>query len=217
MCSLFPWQHGISYLFFTLLTEKLCKETLKRALSADENGQKELAITLYSDAVEQILTIEDASTREKLNKFALSALERAELLKASITKQVNQQNSSGNVEPRLDNPSQLATSSYSSEHAIGNHIPNLKLAGSAQHSVVRGYTAEEKQVLEHTSHINSKVTNNCSLPYCLLTIVFFRYIYRLWTLTLEKNLLSPFHLLTRLVIVDSVRPIGHRWQKLKRI
>jgi calpain-7 len=135
----------------------LCKEILKQALTADENNEKELAIKLYSDAVERILSIEDVSTREKLNKFALSALERAEKLKESITKPVNQQKTSGDERSRVDHPSQLATSSFSNDHSISNHIPNLKLVGSSKQSITKGYTAEEKQVLEHTSHINSKV------------------------------------------------------------
>lgn len=56
-------------------------EMLRRALDADEQGDKLLAVELYSNAVEMILKITDTSLREKLNKYAVNALERAEELR----------------------------------------------------------------------------------------------------------------------------------------
>lgn len=61
--------------------ESECRSILSRALDADEAGDKELAIELYGKAVETILRIEDRERREKLNKFAKQALDRAEELK----------------------------------------------------------------------------------------------------------------------------------------
>lgn len=56
-------------------------EMLRRALDADEQGDKPLAVELYSNAVEMILKITDTTLREKLNKYAVNALERAEELR----------------------------------------------------------------------------------------------------------------------------------------
>lgn len=56
-------------------------EILSSALDADENGDKERAVELYSKAVEMVLKISDASVRAQLNKYAVQALERAEELR----------------------------------------------------------------------------------------------------------------------------------------
>lgn len=56
-------------------------EMLRRALDADEQGDKLLAVDLYSNAVEMILKITDPTLREKLNKYAVNAIERAEELR----------------------------------------------------------------------------------------------------------------------------------------
>lgn len=56
-------------------------EMLRSALDADEQGRKEEAIELYSNAVEMVLKISDPTLREKLNKYAVNALERAEELR----------------------------------------------------------------------------------------------------------------------------------------
>ena len=58
---------------------------LKQALEQDENGKHEEALTLYTDAVQLCLqaaqsTI-DNNAKERLNKWATSALDRAEVLK----------------------------------------------------------------------------------------------------------------------------------------
>lgn len=54
---------------------------LSLALDADESGDRDQAVLLYSEAVEQILRIDDKDARARLNKFANQALERAEKLK----------------------------------------------------------------------------------------------------------------------------------------
>lgn len=57
------------------------KEILRQALDADENGDKENAVELYTKAVEIILKISDPTLRERLNKYAVQALDRAEELR----------------------------------------------------------------------------------------------------------------------------------------
>ena len=56
-------------------------EILSSALDADERGDKEQAVELYTKAVEFVLKIGDAKTREQLNKYAVQALDRAEELR----------------------------------------------------------------------------------------------------------------------------------------
>ncbi|XP_039453732.1 calpain-7-like [Culex pipiens pallens] len=126
--------------------ESECHKLLSRALDADESGQKELAIELYGQTVETILRIENRESREKLHRFAMQALERAEELKG-IRK---------NVPPsQLSVPQGMATTHpvrSSASVASPVHSPKLEVSGSRQ-----AYTSEEKKVLEHTSHINAKV------------------------------------------------------------
>lgn len=57
------------------------KEILKEALDADESGDKEKAVEFYTKAVETILKISDPALRERLNKYAVQALDRAEELR----------------------------------------------------------------------------------------------------------------------------------------
>eukprot|EP00795_Rhopilema_esculentum_P014106 gene14106-5096_t len=58
---------------------------LKQALEQDENGKHEEALTLYTDAVQLCLQAAQSTTdsiaKERLNKWATSALDRAEVLK----------------------------------------------------------------------------------------------------------------------------------------
>lgn len=64
------------------MTEKeTVHEILSSALDADERGEKEQAVELYTKAVEFILKIADPKTRELLNKYAVQALDRAEELR----------------------------------------------------------------------------------------------------------------------------------------
>lgn len=61
--------------------KELVHDILSKALDADEKGDKELAIDFYTKAVELVLKISDPTLKERLNKYAIQALERAEELK----------------------------------------------------------------------------------------------------------------------------------------
>ncbi|ETN61704.1 calpain [Anopheles darlingi] len=131
------------------------RSILSRALDADEAGRKEEAIDLYGEAVEKILRLQDREKREKLNKFALNALERAEKLKG-ITyapKQTPPARPPQTLSPGL--PTAALKPVQSSAGALASPSrsqPALEISGSNH-----GYSNEEKRVLEHTSHINAKV------------------------------------------------------------
>lgn len=56
-------------------------EILSKALDADERGDKEGAIVHYTNAVEKILKIGDPDLKQRLNKYAIQALDRAEELR----------------------------------------------------------------------------------------------------------------------------------------
>lgn len=86
------------------MTEKeAVHEMLRSALDADEQGRKEEAIELYSNAVEMILKVSDPTLREKLNKYAVNALERAEELRGiSPTHRPRVDNAPKAVSPRND-------------------------------------------------------------------------------------------------------------------
>lgn len=118
-----------------------CHRLLKEALNADDEGNKELAIKLYSQSVEAVLKIEDEEIRKKLHKFAMKALDRAEELKG-ITKTVEKHN--------FNKPSNVLPVNSSSFFAAGNITPILEVSGGQ-----KSYSTEEKIVLQHTSHINS--------------------------------------------------------------
>lgn len=61
--------------------KEIVKDILQQALDADENGDKDNAVELYTKAVETILKISDPTLRERLNKYAVQALDRAEELR----------------------------------------------------------------------------------------------------------------------------------------
>lgn len=61
--------------------KEIVHEILKRALDADERGNKEEAVAHYTNAVEVILKISDPALKESLNKYAVHAIERAEKLR----------------------------------------------------------------------------------------------------------------------------------------
>lgn len=61
--------------------KEIVHEFLSKALDADESGDKEAAVDYYTKAVELILHIKDAAVKEKLNKYAVQALDRAEELR----------------------------------------------------------------------------------------------------------------------------------------
>lgn len=118
-----------------------CHRLLKEALNADDLGNTQLAISLYSQSVEAVLKIEDEEIRKKLHKFAMKALDRAEELKG-IKKTIEK--------PIFNKPSSVLPVNSASCISAGNIKPILEVSGGQQ-----SYSAEEKRVLEHTSHINS--------------------------------------------------------------
>lgn len=61
--------------------KEIIHEILKRALDADERGEKEQAVAHYTNAVELILKISDSAIKDSLNKYAVQALDRAEELR----------------------------------------------------------------------------------------------------------------------------------------
>ena len=63
------------------MNENEIRKILSKALDADESGNKELAIQLYTDSVEAILKIDDKDVKHRLNRYATQALDRAEELK----------------------------------------------------------------------------------------------------------------------------------------
>lgn len=60
-------------------------DLIKRALDADAAGDKGIAIDLYMKGADIYLKIKDLTLKEKLKKFAIDAIERAESLKGIKT------------------------------------------------------------------------------------------------------------------------------------
>uniref|UniRef100_A0A182W9E9 Calpain catalytic domain-containing protein n=1 Tax=Anopheles minimus TaxID=112268 RepID=A0A182W9E9_9DIPT len=131
-----------------MTSEGEIRSILSRALDADEADKKDEAIDLYGQAVEKILRLEDREKRDRLNKFAKQALERAEELKGiKYTGQVVPQPSASHS-PTVLQPVR-SSAGLASPSRSG---PVLEISGNRH-----AYTSEEKKVLEHTSHINAKV------------------------------------------------------------
>lgn len=102
-------------------------------------------------AVEIILSIEDKEKREKLNKFARQALDRAEELKG-ITKKNSPEHPVKNTIP-VQSTSSISTNTRTTaaKTTIPVHSPKLEVVSRD------GYSMEEKKVLEKTSLINSRI------------------------------------------------------------
>lgn len=110
---------------------------------------QEQAIHYYTMAVELILSIEDKEKREKMNKFARQALDRAEELKG-IKKSELPQDPGRKTIPTQSASLPVATASKKTP-TVPTHSPKLEVTSK------EGYTMEEKKVLEKTSTINAKV------------------------------------------------------------
>lgn len=67
--------------FYDMAEKETVHEILSCALDADEHGDKEKAVEYYTKAVETILKISDVTLRDRLNKYAVQAIERAEELR----------------------------------------------------------------------------------------------------------------------------------------
>lgn len=91
------------------------RSILGRALDADEAGRKDEAIDLYGQAVEKILRLEDREKREKLNKFAKQALDRAEELKGI------RHQASGQAAPQASRHSPTVLQPVKSSSALGRN------------------------------------------------------------------------------------------------
>lgn len=88
--------------------KEIVHETLSKALDADEKGDKAAAIEFYSKAVELVLKITDPSLKERLNKYAIQALERAEELRGiSAPKSVRKINETHLPGLRITSESQI--------------------------------------------------------------------------------------------------------------
>lgn len=123
-----------------------CHFLFKQALDADESGLNELALELYTRAVDLALNtkkeLSDSNIVEKLKQIACQALERAEKLKRDL-----KQSEFSHREQRVgDNVDGSHTRVTPALHR-GNSI-QLKISGSDT------YTEEEKKVLTATSWIN---------------------------------------------------------------
>lgn len=100
-------------------------------------------------AVEMIISIEDKEKREKLNKFARQALDRAEELKG-----IKKKEDSPSEDPKTlihMQKSALVSPTSNKNVTIPTHSPKLEVISR------EGYTMEEKKVLEKTSLINSRI------------------------------------------------------------
>lgn len=152
------------------------KEILRQALDADENGDKENAVELYTKAVEIILKISDPALRESLNKFAVQSLDRAEELRGisspkRTTQATNVDESPANNRIQSKCIFDWLVSLFSCLLRAKNLIisdtntakldaeikptPKPRVVPAASGS--SGYTEDEKRVLNHTSNINKNI------------------------------------------------------------
>lgn len=69
-------------------SKQMAKEVydlMQRALDADSAGDKDTAIELYMKGADTFLRISDVTLKDKLKKFAIDAISRAEELKGITT------------------------------------------------------------------------------------------------------------------------------------
>lgn len=155
------------------MTEKeMVKGILSSALDADEQGDIEKAVKYYSKAVEVILKISDPALRERLNKYAVQALDRAEELRG-ISSPTHKAQSENIDEGHASDQRVQSTFKFikKSKMALNNCVISFGLLGThiarpeADHKPVPkprtsgapGYTEDEKRVLNHTSNINANI------------------------------------------------------------
>ncbi|CAG4940491.1 unnamed protein product [Parnassius apollo] len=122
-----------------------CYFLMQQALDADEANLKDLALQLYTQAVELAVSINtnDPEVKLKVKNVAAQALDRAEEIKG--IKKISALSINGPTKPVVSPKAQLQR-----EQSV-----HLKVTGK------QVYTEEEKEVLRQTSHIN----NNCFLPF----------------------------------------------------
>ncbi|XP_072948969.1 calpain-7-like isoform X2 [Epargyreus clarus] len=124
-----------------------CYFLLQQALDADEADLKDLALQLYTQAVELAVSVKDADPdiKTRIKNVATQALDRAEEIKG-----IKKMGALSINEPKRP--------------VISPNKAHLQREQSVQLKVVSGkqvYTEEEKEVLRQTSNIN----NNCFLPF----------------------------------------------------
>ncbi|XP_063536110.1 calpain-7-like [Cydia strobilella] len=121
-----------------------CYFLLQQALDADEAGLEDLALQLYTQAVELAVTIKssDPDIQTKVKNLARQALDRAEELKG-----IDKIGAMSLNEAKRPPPNKAQLQREQSVH--------LKVSGK------QVYTNEEKEALRQTSNIN----NNCFLPF----------------------------------------------------
>jgi len=134
---------------------------LNEALELDENGEQEEALEQYKLAVEVCLTarqrVENLEIKEKLNKVAEQALERAESIKADAReKEVSVE------EPQQKPPSvtnlikPLGNLDWGAEDVAGGGVGGGGGPGGGSGVGKGGYSEEEKKVLTATSCVNGR-------------------------------------------------------------
>lgn len=118
-----------------------CQSVLRTALSADEQGDEEMALDLYTQFVELTLKVENPMIKGKVQSLASQAMDRAEDIKKHLTPS-SSSNATHNVE-------EISLGAIAIQPA--DESP-LKLVSGATN-----YSTEEIRVLEHGSHINSLI------------------------------------------------------------
>ncbi|XP_046965982.1 calpain-7-like isoform X1 [Vanessa cardui] len=123
-----------------------CYFLMQQALDADEANLQDLALQLYTQAVEMAVTfkVTDGDVKARINGLAAQALDRAEEIKG--IKKMGSLSIAVPKQPTIS-PNRAQLQREQSVH--------LKVSGK------QVYTEEEKEVLRMTSNIN----NNCFLPF----------------------------------------------------
>ncbi|KAG7308895.1 hypothetical protein JYU34_006165 [Plutella xylostella] len=127
-----------------------CYFLMQQALDADEAGLKDLALQLYTKAVELAVSLKahDQDMKSKITNIATKALDRAEEIK-----RINKMNS---LSLNANSTSRRPATTPTKPQLNRNQSVHLKLTSGKQ-----SYTDEEKSVLLQTSKIN----NNCFVPF----------------------------------------------------
>ncbi|GFG37190.1 hypothetical protein Cfor_09323 [Coptotermes formosanus] len=144
-----------------------CHFLFHQALDADEAGNKDEAVELYTQAVELGIrtrsSARDPELQNKLASLARQALERAEELKGILPPVEDKPTSHVSVPPKLCAVPEHTISSTTVQATVtpnkGAVKPQLHRGSSAHLKVTGGqetYTEEEKRVLLQTSHVNQK-------------------------------------------------------------
>ncbi|XP_043462564.1 calpain-7-like [Leptopilina heterotoma] len=136
-----------------------CKLLLNQALDADEAGDRENALKLYTEAAELGINAKPTNTeiKAKLTNLVRSALDRAEAIKGINRKKIETSALNLPSVPETDLPNETSIPSITETSPVQQSKPSLHRGDSAHLKVVGGnaeYTDEEKKVLLHSSKIN---------------------------------------------------------------